>query len=150
MAVQQARLRADAGTEANCQVARKEATVNSRRRFQSGSLFKRGRRRKVWVARWWEEILRSDGTLGRIRRSEVLGLVAEIPTRRGARKLLEQRLKAINEGMYRPQSQVTFREFALDQFEPTILPTLKHSTQRNYRYFNPSPLLACLWGSPLV
>lgn len=88
--------------------------MNSRRRFQSGSLFKRGRRRKVWVARWWEEILRSDGTLGRIRRSEVLGLVAEIPTRRGARKLLEQRLQAINEGMYRPQSQVAFREFALD------------------------------------
>lgn len=108
--------------------------MNSRRRFQSGSLFKRGRRRKVWVGRWWEDTLRPDGTIGRIRRAEVLGLVSEIPTRREAQTLLDQRLRAINQGTFRPQSQVTFKQFALEQFEPVMLPTLKFSTARNYRH----------------
>ncbi len=129
-------LSADAGTEVNCQVAKgKEATVNSRRRFQSGSLFKRGRRRKVWVGRWWEDTLMPDGTLGRMRKAVVLGPVSDIPTRVEAKKRLEERLRAINQGTFRPQSQLTFREFALEQFEPAMLPTLKFSTQRNYRHF---------------
>jgi hypothetical protein len=45
----------------------------ARRRFQQGSLFKRGTRRKVWVARWWEDIVEAGGTLKRQRRSEVIG-----------------------------------------------------------------------------
>lgn len=106
----------------------------SRRRFQSGSLFKRGKRRKVWVGRYWEPSLRPDGTIGHVRRAVVLGTVAEIPTRRQAQVLLDQRLQAINQGTFRPQSQITFREFALEQFEPAILPTLKYSSQRNYRH----------------
>ena len=40
-----------------------------RRRFQRGSLFKRGKREKVWVARWWEDVINADGTMGRMRRS---------------------------------------------------------------------------------
>ena len=46
------------------------------RRFQHGSLFKRGTRNKVWVVRWWEDQLGPDGKLQRIRRSEILGKVA--------------------------------------------------------------------------
>ena len=34
-----------------------------RRRFQRGSLFKRGKREKVWVARWWEDVINADGTM---------------------------------------------------------------------------------------
>ncbi len=45
----------------------------ARRGFQQGSLFQRGTRRKVWVARWWEDVIQRDGTLGRMRRSEVIG-----------------------------------------------------------------------------
>ena len=125
------------------QVAKRNATVNSRRRFQSGSLFKRGKRKKVWVGRWWEPTLKPYGTLGHIRRSEVLGPVAEIP-RRQAQILLSQRLQSINQGTFRPKSQVTFREFVLDQFEPTMLPTLKYSTQRNYRHMFRRHLLPAL------
>ena len=33
----------------------------ARRRFQSGCLFKRGKRRKVWVARWREDVLLDGG-----------------------------------------------------------------------------------------
>lgn len=141
MASEATTLPADAGTEATRQVAPKEATVMSRRRFQSGSLFKRGRRHKVWVGRWWEDTLKPDGTIGRIRRAEVLGSVTEIPTRRQAQVLLEQRLRAINQGTFRPQSQITFNEFALEQFEPVVLPTLKFSTSRNYRHLTRRHLL---------
>src|SRR5215467_725445 len=52
----------------------------ARRRYQSGCLFKRGKRRKVWIARWREDVIRPDGSPGRIQRSLVLGLVSEIPT----------------------------------------------------------------------
>jgi len=53
----------------------------ARRRFQQGSLFQRGTRQKLWVARWWEDVIQADGTLGRMRRPEVIGTVAEFPTR---------------------------------------------------------------------
>jgi len=56
----------------------------ARRGFQQGMLFQRGTRRKLWVARWWEDVIVAGGTLGRIRRSEVLGTVAELPTLRKA------------------------------------------------------------------
>src|SRR2546428_2819789 len=60
----------------------------ARRRYQSGCLFKRGKRRKVWIARWREDVIRPDGSLGRIQRSIVLGLVSEVPTRRQAQMQL--------------------------------------------------------------
>ncbi len=62
----------------------------ARRGFQQGSLFQRGTRRKVWVARWWEDVIQADGTLDRLRRSEVIGTVAEFPTRRRAVQVLSQ------------------------------------------------------------
>ncbi len=45
----------------------------TRRRFQRGSIYKRGKRKKVWVARCWEDVTDPDGTGARIRRSEILG-----------------------------------------------------------------------------
>ena len=72
----------------------KRATFGGRmarkRCFQEGSLFKRGTRKKVWVARWWEPVIGPDNMPGRIRRSEVLGTVAEIPTMREARQMLSR------------------------------------------------------------
>lgn len=49
----------------------------ARRRYQAGCLFKRGRRRKVWVARWREDVLLEGGQLGRLHRSVVLGTVGK-------------------------------------------------------------------------
>ena len=71
--------------------------MTQNRRFQHGSLFKRGTRTKVWVARWWEEAIGPDGQTERVRRSEVLGLVAEIPTRREAEQLRSERLRPVNQ-----------------------------------------------------
>ena len=71
--------------------SRKEVGV-ARRRFQSGWLYKRGKRRKVWVGRWREDVMRADGTIAEIRRSVVLGLVADLPTRREAQVRLDEKL----------------------------------------------------------
>ncbi len=103
-----------------------------RRKFQSGSLFKRGKRRKLWVARWWEDMIRPDNSLGRVRRSEVLGPVSEIPSQREARKLLEVRLRSINQGTHRPQSTLHFEQFVRDHWEPGVLPLLKPSSAKWY------------------
>jgi integrase-like protein len=106
----------------------------ARRGFQQGSLFRRGTRRKVWVARWWEDVIQADGTLDRLRRSEVIGTVAEFPTRRLAMQAMSQRLGTINTGKARPQSVRTFGSFVKDDWTPVVLPTLKYATQKHYRY----------------
>src|ERR1700737_1637427 len=105
-----------------------------RRGFQQGMLFQRGTRRKLWVARWWEDVIRPDGALGRLRRSEVIGTVAEYPTRRQAMQLLSQKLRALNSGDARPQSTQTFADLVKNDWMPVILPTLKYATQKHYRY----------------
>ncbi len=104
------------------------------RRFQQGSLFKRGSRTKVWVARWWEDVLGTEGKTERVRRSEVLGPVAEIPTRRKAEQILSDRLRLINTGKFRPQTSWTLKDFIQSRWLPDVLPAVKHSTQLHYQY----------------
>ena len=53
----------------------------ARRRFQKGQLFKSGKRRKVWVGRWREDVLLENETIGQVRRWLVLGTIADLPTR---------------------------------------------------------------------
>ena len=105
-----------------------------RRRFQRGSLFKRGKREKVWVARWWEDVINADGTMGRMRRSLVIGTVAELTTRRLAMRALSERLRSLNSGSQRPQAMRTLKDFVQMDWEPVVLPTLKYATQRHYKY----------------
>jgi len=112
----------------------KKGETMARRGFQQGSLFQRGTRRKLWVARWWEDVIQADGTLGRLRRSEVIGTVAEFPTRRLAMQVLSQRLGSVNNGKARPQSVRAFGDFVKDDWMPVVLPTLKYATQKHYRY----------------
>jgi integrase len=104
-----------------------------RRKYQHGSILKRGKRQKVWVARWWEEVIGEHG-IERVRRSEILGSVSKIPTRRDAETVLDERLRRINSGDFRPQSCHTLAKFAESSWLPCVLPTLKHSTQQHYQY----------------
>lgn len=105
-----------------------------RRRNQRGSIQKIGKRRKVWVARYCEDEIGSSGEVRRVRRAEVLGTVAEIPTRRQAEQLLADRLRSVNGHEYRPHSSQTLREYAENSWLPEVLPTLKFSTGRYYQY----------------
>jgi hypothetical protein len=44
----------------------------ARRRYQKGSIRKRGKRNPVCELQWWEDFVRPDGTLGRKRESAIL------------------------------------------------------------------------------
>ena len=120
-----------------------------RRRYQTGSLVVRGKRKKVWVARWREPVIAPDGTLKSVRRSEIIGTLADFPTKRQARALLESRLHDANHTQQRPQSSMHFRDFVCSQWEPAVLPTLKFATQRNYRHLIRRHLLPVFGDQPL-
>lgn len=107
----------------------------TRRKYQRGSIHKRGTRKKVWVARYSEDVTGPRGEVRRIRRAEVLGTVAEIPTRRQAEQLLAERLRLVNSSEYRPSSSQTFRDYVENSWFPEVLPAVKYSTNRNYQYF---------------
>ncbi len=102
--------------------------------YQNGCLFVRGKRKKVWVARWREDVILADGSANRIMRSVVLGPVSEIAGRREARRLLDARLSPVNQGQYRPEATMLFSRFVADYFEPGVLPTLKFATQEIYSF----------------
>jgi integrase len=94
-------------------------------------------------------VLGADGTLQSIRRSEVIGSLADFPTRRQARAFLESRLHELNHSLQKPQSAMLFRDFINSQWEPAILPTLKFATQRNYRHLARRHLLPVFGDRPL-
>ncbi len=104
----------------------------ARRRFQTGTLSKLGKRRKVWVIRWTEDVLRNDGTVGRVRRAETIGTVADLPGRRDASAKMEERLREVNQGTQRPQSGISFGGFVETQWKVLALPNFKASTQHGY------------------
>lgn len=109
----------------------KERKGMARSQFQNGCLFIRGKRRKVWVARWREEVILTDGSASRVMRSVVLGPVSEI-TRREARRLLNAHLNPVNQGQYRPEGTMLYSQFIEECFIPGVLPTLKYATQEIY------------------
>jgi len=120
-----------------------------RKSFQHGSLFQRGKRNKVWVWRWWEEGIGEQGKTVRTRRSEILGRVAEFPTRRRAEQLLTGRIKRINGDQYSSQSARRFADFVREDWGPVMLPTMKYATQKSYAYFLRVHLIPALGDLPL-
>ncbi len=105
----------------------------ARRRFQTGQLYKKGKRRKVWIARWREDVLLPNGNVGRVRRGIRLGAVTDLPTRRDAQVRLDERLLPINQGAVRPESVIEFGVFVEQQWKVLVLPTFKRTTQHGYQ-----------------
>lgn len=105
----------------------------ARRRFQTGTLSKLGKRRKVWVMRWTEDVLRDDGTVARVRRAETIATVADLPHRRDALAKMAERLREINQGTQRPESGISFAAFVETQWKLLALPNFKASTQHGYK-----------------
>ena len=122
----------------------------TRRRYQRGSLYQRGKKgRRVWVARFYEDVIKSDGSLGRIRRSEVIGFVTEFRTRRQAMEDFSRRLNLVNSGTRRPQSMKKLRDFVREDWEPVVIPTLKFSTQQQYKFLLNLHILPAFGGRRL-
>jgi integrase len=99
----------------------------ARRRYQRGHLRLRGKKEKVWVAKWREDVILPDGSTRRIQKGEVLGTLAEYKTRRLAERELERRLSEVNSLTYQPRPTATFREFAT-KWQKDVLTQLKPST----------------------
>lgn len=103
----------------------------ARPRYQDGSLFIRGKRTKVWVARWREDLIREDGTLHRTQRTVVLGAITDL-SRREARSLLQKRVSEINQGRHRARPIMTLEKFAREHWQAGALLALKPSSARIY------------------
>lgn len=100
-----------------------------RRRFQTGHVFQRGKRPRMWVARYSEPIL-EGGKLRSVLRSRVLGPSDEM-TKSQARRALQELLRPLNEGVYQPVESAGFAEF-FTKWERDLLPTFRESTRRFY------------------
>jgi len=131
-----------------CQAGGWQAEKMARRRYQKGSIRKRGTRNPVWELQWWTDILNTDGTIGRKRESIILGSASEM-TRRQAQKAAEEHLRPLNLGKLTPLSTMTLREFVERFFFPNALPTLKFSTQKRYRQTLKNHLLPAFGNSRL-
>jgi integrase len=116
----------DSGKESSGAAAYRGKSL-ARRRYQKGQLFLIERN---WYARWYEDFL-EDGRLRRRRPQEFLGTLKEYPTRRLARRALDDRLASVNSLSYRPRPTATFTQFA-KQWESNVSAQLKASTRQNY------------------
>ena len=112
-----------------------------KRQYGSGCLLAKGR---GWAIRWREFEIAPDGTRKRVLRYETL----EPMSRRDATEILAQKLAAAS-GTNRPtRSRVTFRTLAND-WQASVLPMYKHSTQKHRRFMLKKHLLPRFGDRPL-
>jgi integrase len=116
----------------------------SRRRFQTGHLSVVGKKPKRYVVRYYERTLKLDGTLGRTRKAVTLGPVSEIGNRQQARILADGILRRVNLAQPRLQAVLTLADFAVNEWMPAVLPSLKHSTTMQYRFILKSHIIPAL------
>jgi integrase len=91
-----------------------------------------------------------SGQIERVNRSEIIGSLADIPTRRLAQRLVDAKLRPINQGIYRPKTTLTFREFVESHWKPNLFPTFKPSTRSGYTYLLEKYLLPFFGTSNLA
>jgi hypothetical protein len=104
----------------------------ARRRYQGGTLRKRGTRKPYWELQWREDYIKADGSIGRRLIPWKIGAISDL-TRRQARKLADEKLRSLNQWEFAPKSAIQLQEFADRYFIPNFFPTLKTSTQKRYR-----------------
>src|SRR5229473_1075552 len=112
-------------------VSRKERMT--RPRYQEGCLWTRGKRRKMWVVRWRENVLQPDGSVRRVQRAETLGPVSKI-TRQQARAFLQDKAVTINLSQRRPRAFISLEEFVRAEWRPNAALALKKSTVKYYGF----------------
>jgi len=101
----------------------------ARRRYQRGCIRLRGNGKdKKWVGMWREDVINPDGSVQRVRKSEILGTVKEYKTKHLAQRAFEQRLSEVNSLTYKPRPTATFSEFA-ERWQRDVLSQHKRSTQ---------------------
>lgn len=99
------------------------------RRYQRGTVYKKGHRVKMWYGVWRVDVRKSDGTIGRRQRWVKLGSLAELPTRSAAFERLSKLMGANNT----PSVDMKFSEL-VERWQGAVYPTLKDTTGDNYLY----------------
>ena len=104
----------------------REQSMTQFRRWQRGSVVKRGSKTKIWVGIFREDVVQPDGTITRKQKRVPLGTVREIPTRYAAmnklREILEQPVK---------KTGISFAEL-VTRWQAAVVPSLKTSTADVY------------------
>ncbi len=98
------------------------------RRHWVGTLFSRGKRTKVWVGQWREDVI-EVGNVKRVLRKAVIGTLAELPTRKLARRRFDMLLARVNAPSYRPGKVADFAGFGA-LWRDRVLRLQKSSTAR--------------------
>jgi Phage integrase, N-terminal SAM-like domain len=93
-----------------------------------------------WVARYREPGIGADGGTLFVRRSEIIGTVAELPTRRDAELILSNKLHHLDSANYHPRSCCSLRDF-VEEWKAQALPALKYASQQHYEYVVETHLL---------
>jgi integrase len=98
------------------------------RRYQRGYVYKTGKRIKAWYGRWREDVRHADGTVSRRQRNEMLGTLAELPTRSAAYEELSRRMALST----RPGVEMKFSEL-VERWNSAAAATIKGTTVAFYR-----------------
>jgi integrase len=122
-------------------------TQNSR--LQYGSVSKRGKKNKVWIGRWREEIPGLAGSVRTVRRSVILGAVEEISSKRDAERELWERLKLLNVGKPGSSGPMTLRRFTEEVWKPSVFPSVELSTRLFYVHNLETHILPVFGDVPL-
>ena len=101
----------------------------ARRRYQKGQIIF-NKTRQLWLGRYREDVISSDGTVIRKRPQVELGTKKELPTRRLAMRKLDEILARINSPTYQATRTVTVAEFA-DRWKKEVLAKRKPPTVRS-------------------
>jgi len=99
----------------------------ARRRYQTGRIFIRGKHNPVFVGRYREDLIQSDGTVRRVERSIILGTVSDLKTRKNAQRAFEPFLAKVNAADYRPGKVAKLGEFS-EIWEKQVLQLQKPSS----------------------
>jgi len=89
----------------------------ARRRYQKGTLLKRG---GSWVGRWLEDMVQPDGSVKRKHRSRVLCPLSF--SEREAQRELDKCVEHVNDPAYRPAVEATFGQFAVKWQDMILVP----------------------------
>src|ERR1700674_116010 len=108
---------------------RESSPSMARRRYQRGQLIRSG---DNWLGRWRADVEHEDGEIKRVHKKEVIGTIADFPTKRLAERELARRLEPINNVEYRPQRRITFEAFSVKWLKE-VLVHQKRSSQASAR-----------------
>jgi hypothetical protein len=119
-------------------------TQNSRLQYSSAS--KRGKKNKVWIGRWREDVAGPEGSIRAVRRSVILGSVEGLSPKREAERELGERLQVINTGKQGPSGSMTLSRFTDEVWKPSVFLSIKLSTRLFYDHNLKNPYSASLRG----